>query len=72
MKKILGAGAGQKWTGSAALLVAQSCNPVTGGQEYLEGACHLGFITWLGLGWLVSLLGLGTQAESDLHKRNGS
>ena len=44
----------------------------TGGQGYLDGAGHLGILNWLGLDWCVSLLGLETQAELDLHKRNGS
>ena len=30
-------------------LVAQFCNPATGGQGYLDGAGHLGLNTWLGL-----------------------
>ena len=30
------------------------------GQEYLDGAGHLGHLTWLGLDLLVSLLGLET------------
>ena len=30
-------------------LVAQSCNPASGGQGYLDGAGHLGLKTWLGL-----------------------
>ena len=52
-------------------LVTHSCNPATGGQGYFDCAGHLGLNTWLGLDWLVSLLGLETKAESDLHKRNG-
>ena len=35
----------------------------------MDGAGHLGLLTWLGLDLLVALLGLETQAESDLHKR---
>ena len=49
-------------------LVAQFCNPATGGQGYLDGAGHLGLLTWLGLDLSVSLLGLETQAELDLRK----
>ena len=41
-------------------LVAESWNPASGGQEYLDGAGHLGHLTWLGLDLLVSLLGLET------------
>ena len=42
--------------------------PITStNKEYLEGA---GLLTWLGLDWLVSLLGLVTQAELDLCKSN--
>ena len=52
--------------------MAQFCNPATGGQGYLDGAGHLGLLTWLGLDLSVSLLGLETQAESDLRKRSGS
>ena len=52
--------------------MAQSCDPASGGHKYLDGAGHLGLLTWLGLDLSVSLLGLETQAESDLHKRNGS
>ena len=51
-------------------LAAQSCNPATEGQVYLDGAGHLCLLTWLGLDWQVSLLGLETQAESNLGKRN--
>ena len=43
-------------------LVAQLCNPATWGQGYLDGAGHLGVLTWLGLDLSVSLLGLETQA----------
>ena len=49
-------------------------NPVTlliGEQGYLDVASHLGLLTCLGLTLLVSLLGLETQAELDLHKKNG-
>ena len=53
-------------------LVGQFCNPATGGQGYLDGAGHLGLLTWLGLDLSVSLLGLETLAESDLRKRSGS
>ena len=53
-------------------LVAQASYPATRGQGYLDGAGHLGLLTWLGLDLLVSLLGLETQAEADLRKRNGS
>ena len=38
----------------------------------MDGAGHLGLLTWLGLDLSVSLLGLETQAESDLRKRSGS
>ena len=38
--------------------MAQSCNLATGGQGNLDGVGHLGLLTWLGLDWLVSLLGL--------------
>ena len=41
-------------------LVAQFCNLATGGRGYLDGAGHLGLLTWLGLDLLVSLLGLET------------
>ena len=37
-------------------------HPATGGQGYLDGAGHLGLLTWLGLDLSVSLLGLETQA----------
>ena len=30
-------------------LVAQFCNPTTGGQGYVDGAGYLGLNTWLGL-----------------------
>ena len=30
-------------------LLAQFCNPATGGQGYLDGAGHLGLNTWLGI-----------------------
>ena len=53
-------------------LVAQSCNPATGGQGYFDGAGHLGMLSWLGLDLLVSLMGLKTQAVSDMCKINGS
>ena len=53
-------------------LVAQSCNPATGGQGYFDGAGHLGMLSWLGLDLLVSLMGLETQAVSDMCKINGS
>ena len=52
--------------------MAQFYNPATGGQGYLDGAGHLGLLTWLGLDWLVSLLCLETQAELDLLIRKGS
>ena len=45
--------------------MAQSCNPATGGQGYLDGASHLGLLTWPILDWLVLLLGLETQAYSN-------
>ena len=51
--------------------LAQFCNPATGVQGYLDGAGHPGLLTWLGLDLSVSLLGLETQAESEL-KRSGS
>ena len=47
-------------------------NTATGGQEYVDGAGHLGLITWLGLEWLVSLLGFETQADPVLRKRSRS
>ena len=50
-------------------LLAQSCNPATGEQGYLDTAGHLGLLTWLGRDWLVPLLNLETQVEADLHKR---
>ena len=53
-------------------LVAQASYPATRGQGSFDGAGHLGLLTWLGLDLLVSLLGLETQAEADLRKRNGS
>ena len=53
-------------------LVAQASYPATRGQGYLDGAGHLGLLTWLGLDLLVSLLGLETQAEWNLQKRNRS
>ena len=52
--------------------MAKTYSPAAGGQGYLDGAGHLGLLNWLGLDWCVSLLGLETQAEWDLHKRNGS
>ena len=47
-------------------------NPATGGQGYFDGAGHLGMLSWLGLDLLVSLMGLKTQAVSDMCKINGS
>ena len=38
----------------------------------MDGAGHLGLLTWLDLDLLGSLLGLETQAESDLPKRSGT
>ena len=48
----------------------QSSNLATVGQGYWDGAGHEGFLTWLGLDLLVSLL--KTQVETDMHKKNGS
>ena len=46
--------------------MAQSYDPASGGQGYLDGAGHIGLLSWLGLDFLVSLMGLKTQAELDL------
>ena len=49
-------------------LVAQFCNPATRGQGYLDGAGHLGLLIWLGLDWLVSLLGLEQSGEDSQNR----
>ena len=53
-------------------LVAQSCNTSTGGgggQGYSDGAGHLGVSPLHGLEFLVSLLGLETQAIGSAKEK---